>query len=217
MPVETTLPSGFNPVQTLLMIPHERLRAREVGRRAHRSLRRRVHENDGTPSLRIGIPDLATVSEHAIAVASELAHRRMESFMCARRGIHRGDTVPTPSDDEACAGGDQSSDCRSLCLEEVDERRPMRPHKRAPGHRALPARGNAVFLQNPSNRESAHVMSEILQGALDARIIPRRVFRRHPHGERPNLRVHTRATGAATGVHPWADDQFTMPTEKRIG
>jgi hypothetical protein len=92
----------------------------------------------------------------------------------------------------------------------------MRPHKSSPGHRTLPARRNAVFFQDPRNRRPTHLISKVLQGALDPRVAPRRVLGRHAHGERPDLRVHSRAPRPATGVCPLAHDEFAMPPENGV-
>jgi hypothetical protein len=40
-----------------------------------------------------------------------------------------------------------------------------------------------VFLQHPSNRGPAHSMPKVLQGALNPRVAPGRVLRRHAHDQ----------------------------------
>jgi len=39
----------------------------------------------------------------------------------------------------------------------------MRSHKRSPRHRAVAARQNAVFFQDPSNRRPTNTMPEVLK------------------------------------------------------
>jgi hypothetical protein len=134
----------------------------------------------------------------------------------ARRGTDTVDAAGTQADEERGAVGHPVAERQYPRLKHVDECRPMCPHKRLPGHRTVSARRNTVFFQDPSNRGPTHVMSEVLQGALNPRIAPRRVLRRHAHGERPDLRVHTRAPRAATCVRPLADDQIAMPPENGV-
>jgi hypothetical protein len=72
------------------------------------------------------------------------------------------------------------------------------------------------LLSESEIRGPTHVMSEVLQRALNPRIAPRRVLGRHAHGEGPDLRVHTRAPRAATCVCPLADDHIAMPPENGV-
>jgi hypothetical protein len=89
-------------------------------------------------------------------------------------------------------------------------------HKRTPCNRALPAWRDALFLEDASNRGPAHVIAEVLHGALNPRIAPGRVFGRHAHDQRPDVYVQTGTSSRATGVRPLAEDQLAMPSEDGV-
>ena len=73
-----------------------------------------------------------------------------------------------------------------------------------------------MFLQHPSNRGPAHSMPKVLQGALNPRVAPGRVLRRHAHDQQPDVCLQTWAPTAATGVRRRAGDQLAIPSENSV-
>jgi hypothetical protein len=59
-------------------------------------------------------------------------------------------------------------------------------------------------------------MANVLERALDPRIDPRWIFRRHPHDELTDLKQSTVPSGSL-GVRPLAGNQLAMPPEQRVG
>ena len=58
-------------------------------------------------------------------------------------------------------------------------------------------------------------MADVLERALDPRVAPRRIFRRHPHDELTDLEQDTAPAGSP-GVRPLPGDQLAMPPEQRV-
>jgi hypothetical protein len=59
-------------------------------------------------------------------------------------------------------------------------------------------------------------MTQIVQRALEPRVAPARIFRRHP-GHRPtNLWQHARPAGATLRVRPLAGDELPVPAQHRV-
>jgi len=92
----------------------------------------------------------------------------------------------------------------------------MRTQKRAPGHRPLAARRNALVLQDPRNRRSRDSMAEIPERALNPRITPARIVGRHADNQPPDLDLDARATRSSPSVGPFPCDQLAMPPENGI-
>ena len=82
------------------------------------------------------------------------------------------------------------------------QRWPMRLQERAPHHRALTTRRDASRAQNSRDRSAADSMAKVLQGALNARVAPRRILRRHPDNQCSKVRLQARrAASPARHVH----------------
>lgn len=60
-------------------------------------------------------------------------------------------------------------------------------------------------------------MAQILQRALDSRVSPARVLRRHADDQTPDLCLDTGSSWPPRSVGPLARDEFAMPAENRIG
>jgi hypothetical protein len=81
---------------------------------------------------------------------------------------------------------------------------------------ALRYRRQSCRLQNPANRRSAHAMADVRERALDSRVPPRRILRRHAHDhELTDLEQYTSLSGFP-GVQPLSSDQLTMPPQPRV-
>ena len=60
-------------------------------------------------------------------------------------------------------------------------------------------------------------MTDILEGALNPRVAPRRVLLGHPQDQPPDLGEHARTTAPPLRVRPLPRDQLPMPAENRVG
>ena len=58
-------------------------------------------------------------------------------------------------------------------------------------------------------------MANVLERALDSRVAPRRILRRHPHDELTDLYQDTTPSGSP-GVRPFSGDQLAMPPQQGI-
>ncbi len=93
----------------------------------------------------------------------------------------------------------------------------MRAEKRAPGHRPLTAGWNAFRPEDARNRRSCHAMANVLQRSLNTGVAPRRILRRHPNHEAPNLSEHSRPPWSSPNVGPLPRNQVAMPSKNRVG
>jgi hypothetical protein len=59
-------------------------------------------------------------------------------------------------------------------------------------------------------------MADVLERALDPRVTPRRVLRRHSHDQLTDIDGHTAPSGACR-VRPFARNQLAVPPEQRVG
>lgn len=60
-------------------------------------------------------------------------------------------------------------------------------------------------------------MPEILKGALNARVPPRRVLLRHAHHEVSDVRKDPAPTSSPARVRPLTCDQLSVPSEEGVG
>jgi len=68
-----------------------------------------------------------------------------------------------------------------------------------------------VGLQDARDRRSPDLVPEILQGTLNARVAPRRIFLGHAHHELPDLGKDT-ATAGLLHMRPFARHQLPVPS-----
>jgi hypothetical protein len=120
--------------------------------------------------------------------------------------------------DQGRVEGDKSSEPPHLAHEDIcgAQCRPVRPHKRSPRHRALPAWRYAVGLQDPSNRRPTNTMLEVLHGTLDPRIAPHVVLTGHAQNKRPDVCLYPWTAGSAPYVRTRATCQLAVPTQNRV-
>ncbi len=60
------------------------------------------------------------------------------------------------------------------------------------------------------------MMAEILEGTLNSRVAPRRIFVGHAHDELPNLGEDTAAAGSSPRIRPLARHQLPVPSQERV-
>jgi hypothetical protein len=72
-----------------------------------------------------------------------------------------------------------------------------------------------MCFENPSDRRSTHAMPNILEGALDSGVAPRRILLRHPDDEPADLRQDA-ATSRTCSVRPFPRDELPMPAQNRL-
>ena len=169
------------------------LKARAVGKeRTARS----HHENTGNaaPEIGVGPPptalsvndetsceklqnvaaDSAAVSvEHALVRSGELAHDlAYEGLVWMRRGADDRDASRVQLDHKQRVVRDQAADGPDLRGEEVRGQHcvPMRPQEGLPRGGSLAARRDPLRLEDRGDGGPCHVMIQILQRALDARV-----------------------------------------------
>jgi hypothetical protein len=120
-------------------------------------------------------------------------------------------------DHEGGVVGHQPARGPHLRREEVGSHqcRPVRLHKRSPRRRALPTRWNPMRVQDARNRGTTNAVAHVLQCALNPRVDPRRILRRHPNHQRSDVCLQTRTTAAAATIRPFARHQLTMPAQDR--
>src|SRR6202049_3787799 len=95
----------------------------------------------------------------------------------------------------------------------------MRGQERFPGRvrAALGCGLDAVVFEDRFNRVARHVVAETLQPAADAGVAPGRVLGRHAYDECGDIRLGTRATGAARlRAVVLLGDEFPIPTEDGV-
>jgi hypothetical protein len=184
---EVPLAQRYEAVQTFLFDrPDKAFRVRIAVRRTERSPddahtgRFEQVSNRGAP---LPIPvtnEKAASAEHAITRISQLTYDlEHERLIWVRRRAHDGDTPRLQFNHEHRVVRDQTVDGPDLGCEEIRRREltPVRSQKCLPRGRALPARWNALLLENRGDRRPCHAMTEILQRALDARVAPAWVVR----------------------------------------
>ena len=71
-----------------------------------------------------------------------------------------------------------------------------------------PLSGSAEWSNGPR-------VADVLQGALDPRVTPRRILLRHPHDKPSNLH-HDAAPPRLAGVRPFLCNQLSMPAQQRV-
>lgn len=59
-------------------------------------------------------------------------------------------------------------------------------------------------------------MPDVLRGALDPCVAPRRILLSHPNDEAPDLGEHTTATGLGLHVRPLPGDESAVPQEHGV-
>ena len=92
----------------------------------------------------------------------------------------------------------------------------MRFQKLAPSRslQSLGSRVEAVLPQDGGDGPTPDLVAQIGEGALNPRLAPIAILRRHPHDQLPNLRRHGWATRPAPGAAViLAGDQLPMPHE----
>ena len=93
----------------------------------------------------------------------------------------------------------------------------MCSQKRAPRHRPLAARRNALGFQDRGDGRPRDAMPEILQGTLDACVAPAGILAGHPYDQPADLHEHPRPSRLTPRVRPFLDDELPVPPEDRVG
>jgi hypothetical protein len=92
----------------------------------------------------------------------------------------------------------------------------MGVEKRLPRRRPLRERRQARCLQDPPNRRPSHAVAHVRKRALDPRVVPRRILRRHANDQSSDLEQHP-ASPQSPRVCPFPRNQLPMPAQQGIG
>src|SRR5262249_34219103 len=97
-----------------------------------------------------------------------------------------------------------------------EERAPVGAQERAPRHRPLTARWNALVPQDLGDGRARDAMAQVLERALDRRIAPARIIGRHPDHKAADFHLHAGSAEPRRRVRPLSGNQLAMPPENRV-